>query len=278
MSEHIGTGKPDDDEESRRKRAASGAWRLWRWGDRASSANDWGQWLLALLKTKAGATLTAGTVGGAAVVGTIAAFEPDMLRGWLLPPKPAVEVKTERWGSDTIVFPIDGVDSAGRRASFDFIVLPKRYAWAKGSADQLTRDGAVMTAAEIGDSVFQPEIRSGLARSKDLIAVGTASEEGAVAGETGRAGLRARNSARWIASAATPDTRIWLLNLGQFQTACVASAVSADTSWQRPVLLIGVRKQEKDVILSEALADAMAGKSNLPSTECYSSFALSRFE
>jgi hypothetical protein len=276
MSEHIGSDSKAGAEESPERKAVRGAWRLWRWGDRAMSANDWGQWLLALLKTKAGATLALGTAGGAAVVGTIAAVEPGLLGGWLSPSKPVVEVKTERWAGDTIVFPIDGVDSLGRRASFHFIVLPKRYAWAKGSADQIAEDGRLLSAEEISDSVFLPEIRSGLARSKDLIAVGAASEEGDVAGETGRAGERARTAARWIASAATPETRIWTLNLGQFQADCAASAERADTSWQRPVVLIGVRSQEKDVILAQALADAMAGKSNLPSTQCYSSFELSR--
>ncbi len=270
-------GVPSEQESDERK-TLRGAWRLWRWWSRLTGWNDWGQWLWAIVQTKAGATIAIGAAGGVAALGTVAVVQPELLQGWLLPAPPAVEVRTERWAEDTVVFPIEGVDKAGRRASFDVVVLTSRYAWARASADQLTRSGASLTPAEIADQVFRPEIREGLARSADLIAVGTASEEGDVATETTRADRRARSAARWIASAAKPTTRIWLLNLGQFRTSCAAQVSRGDTSWQRPFMMIGVRKQALDVVLGEALADAMAGKTNLPSPECYSNFQLVRLE
>ena len=40
--------------------------------------------------------------------------------------------------------------------------------------------------------------------------------------------------------------------------------------------MIGVRAQDAGVNLKEALADAMTGKTNLPSTDCYSRFDLAK--
>jgi hypothetical protein len=41
--------------------------------------------------------------------------------------------------------------------------------------------------------------------------------------------------------------------------------------------MIGIREQEDGVDLGQALANAMEGKSNLPSRDCYSNFDLTRF-
>jgi hypothetical protein len=38
------------------------------------------------------------------------------------------------------------------------------------------------------------------------------------------------------------------------------------------VMMVGVRLQQPGVVLAQALENAISGKSNVPSRECYSSF------
>lgn len=198
------------------------------------------------------------------------------------PAKPArtkaepVKVETQRWGAST-VYPVEGKDRAGKRAAFDVAVLPKEVAWARKSSTELTEGGQPVPRDIVVTKVFTAELREGLARSSHVIAVGMASQEGAAQEETERARNRARSAAAWLAKTVSPNTKIWVLNLGQFQNRCTETAQQSDTSWQRPVMLIGVRSQQGGVRLREAFADAISGKANMPSRDCYSSFDLARF-
>lgn len=191
-------------------------------------------------------------------------------------PEP-VKVETQRWGSSTI-FPIEGKDGIGRRAVFDVAVLPKELSWVSKSSTQLTQGSEVIPDEQLTGRLFSQELRDGLAQSKQVLAIGLASQEGQVEEETARAANRARTAAGWLANAVSAETGIWLLNLGQFKkSGCKAQTETTDTSWQRPVILVGVRSQDEGAELSQAFADAISGKSNLPSRDCYSSFELTRF-
>ena len=195
-------------------------------------------------------------------------------------PAPApgpVVVETQRWGS-SIIFPIAGKDGAGKNAAFDVAVLPKELSWAVKSWTQLAENGENIPDDQLVARLFTPELKDGLAKSGQVIAIGLASQEGQVDEETERAGNRAKTAAGWLASAVAAETPIWLLNLGQFKkSGCPAQTETSDTSWQRPVILVGVKSQDEGADLVQAFADAMGGKSNLPSRECYTSFDLSRF-
>ena len=59
---------------------------------------------------------------------------------------------------------------------------------------------------------------------------------------------------------------------------CAAEEGSNENSWQRPFMIIAVRKNDEGVQLSEALADAMSNKTNVPRKSCYSSFKLERLK
>lgn len=190
--------------------------------------------------------------------------------------KAIVKVETQRWGG-SVVFPIEGEDAAGRKARFDVAILPKDLTWVRKSSTELAQGEAAIPEADIVTRVFTPELRDGLGASKDVIAVGLASQEGQREEETERAANRSKSAAKWLTQAMKPETGIWLLNLGQFQAGCKATAEASDTSWQRPVIIVGIRSQDGSVNLTEAFADAIAAKSNLPSKECYSSFDLTRF-
>jgi hypothetical protein len=210
-------------------------------------------------------------------------FQPQTPKEPALPPQltaaPApepVKVETQRWGS-SIIFPIDGKDSAGKRAAFDVAVLPKELSWVVKSSTQLAQGGEAIPDDQLTARLFTQELRDGLAQSKQVIAIGLASQEGQVEEETARAAHRARTAAGWLANAVSPETGIWVLNLGQFKkNGCPAQTETTDTSWQRPVILVGVKSQEDGTDLSQAFADAISGKSNLPSRECYTSFELTR--
>jgi hypothetical protein len=192
------------------------------------------------------------------------------------PPQP-VAVETQRWGA-SVIFPIEGKDGAGKRAAFDVAVLPKELSWVSKSSTQLSMGGETIPDDQLTDRLFTPELRDGLSRSKQVLAVGLASQEGQVEEETERAGNRAKTAAGWLANAVGADTSIWMLNLGQFKkTGCPAQMETTDTSWQRPVILVGVKSQDEGADLVQAFADAIGGKSNLPSRECYTSFDLSKF-
>ncbi len=246
--------------------------------------------LVAVAKANTAATAAAATV---ATTATVVAIEPELLTDLFEdePPAvvepapapvpeppveiaepPAVRVETIRWG-EAVVFPIEGVDAEGRRARFEVAVLPTDFAWARSSAVALTRDGEPLDADAVETIVFAAPLRAGLAQSEALIAVGAASQEGDLRAETIRARNRARTAAGWLREYVSEEARIYTLNLGQYQPSCGADA-SEGASWQRPVLFIGVREAEDAIDLRGALVDAMADKSNLPDSECYSAFTL----
>ncbi len=192
---------------------------------------------------------------------------------------PTVEtVSTQQWGNSAVVYPIDGYDAAGKHAAFDVAVLPKSLSWAHKSTSVLAIDGLTMIAeSEVPDRVFTPELRDGLGRSKSVIAVGLASQEGQVEVETQRAKDRANSAAGWLTAVVKPNSPIWMLNLGQFKGDCKAAATADGTGWQRPLIVVGVRSEDEGVNLSEAFANAINDKTNLPSRDCYSNFDLVRF-
>jgi hypothetical protein len=253
------------------------------WYERINQAQEWIQYLLTLLKTKAASTAAVATVAGGAAVGTVAVVKPELFDE-LLGRKPVevrevevreVEVTATRWG-EAAVFPVSGRDAAGAGADFFVIVLPKDYTWARRSSDQIIRNDEALSDEDIAVRVFAAEMREGLAAAPDIMAVGVASQEGVVAVESARAAERAKTAASWLERHSGSQAAIWLLNLGQFRDACAAKD-RGDTSWQRPVLFVSVRRKDEGVDLAQALANAIAGKANLPSRECYSNFDLTRF-
>ena len=192
-------------------------------------------------------------------------------------PAPETTVQTQQWGG-SVIFPIEGRDAARKRAAFDVAVLPTDLSWARKSSTVVTQGDAEIPEQETADRVFTPELREGLQRSTQVIAVGLASQEGQVEEETERARQRAATAAGWLSAAVPTEKGIWTLNLGQFKGTCKAAVEGATgTSWQRPLIIVGIREQEDGVNLIEAFADAISGKSNLPSRDCYTNFDLTLF-
>ncbi|RUO99493.1 hypothetical protein [Hyphomicrobium sp.] len=183
----------------------------------------------------------------------------------------------KRWNDRTLVFPIDGVDRQGRRALFDVVVLTKNYGWVRGSTTELAKDDRRLSPDQIQDEILAPQLREGLGSARGLIAVGLASQEGEVAREEQRGGLRAVRIAQLVQDAVGNNIPMWTLNLGRYVDPC-AECEDTDTSWQRPFIVIAVRQADEGTHISEALADAMSGTTNLPAPSRYSAFAFTKFQ
>ena len=263
---------------------------LYRWYDRYDTWSGRWDWLMGFIKANTAATVATTGAAAVAVTGAVVIANPDLRDRWFPPaasiekpvaaiaqePKAEVKVETQRWGA-SVVFPIEGKDLAQKRAAFDVAVLPSNLAWARKSSTELVQGSTAIAEGEAAARIFSAELRDGLSRSTEVIAVGLASQEGQRAEEAERARRRAASAAGWLATAVGGNVPIWTLNLGQFRGTCKATTEAADTGWQRPVIIVGVRSQETGVNLTEAFADAISGKSNLPSRDCYTNFDLARF-
>ena len=185
-------------------------------------------------------------------------------------------ILAKKWNDRTLVFPIEGVDAQGRRALFDVVVLTKNYGWVLGSTSELERGNQKLNARDIDDEVLAPQLREGLGSARELIAVGVASQEGELEREIQRGGMRATRIAQWVRGALGENMPMWTLNLGRYLEPC-ADCEDAETSWQRPFVVIAVREAEKGANIGEALKNAMSDKENLPSPDRYSTFALAKY-
>jgi hypothetical protein len=269
-------GNPEKDDD-RAKGVFGGAHRTYQQYDKWSGRYDFFNWLVSMFKTHTATSIaiTSGTAA-VAVAAAIVVADPDLRREYLPFLWSPETVETENWGS-SVIYPIEGKDLEGRKAAFDVAVLPQDLTWARRSDTDLEQSGGLIFNAFVPDRVFTPELREGLSRSAGLIAIGLASQEGQLQAEKARALRRGTTAAGWLASISGEAKPVWILNLGQFTGNCPAVADSTDTSWQRPLIVVGIRSQEPQTEIDEAFADAIGSKSNLPSRDCYTSFDLTKF-
>jgi hypothetical protein len=253
----------EDDDRKRRRAVIAG----YRWWDRFG----WLRWLFSRGGENAGMLFAATVIGGTAAW-TVSDTVDSRWRGKFLRPV----VNAERLSPSTQAYVLEGMDRQGRRADFDLIVANKDFTWERGSTERLTREGALLSRGDIDKVLLDELVRARLKQAKQLIAVGTASQEGETQQELLRAGKRAEKTAEWIMPLAEKDVPVWTLNLGQYKDPC-DTCDTAETNWQRPFLLIAVRRAAWGVDLGEALADALSSASNLPETDRYSAYALSRY-
>lgn len=248
-------------------------WSVYKWFDRILNWRDWYNWLSSFLQTPAGA---------AAALGTTAAVTTSaiLVHNIIVDPYAAPYVETEiaplvepvRQTKGTLIFEIEGRDKAGRRGTFDVVVAKKQFLWVRGSSDQLEKDGRVLSGAELSRDVLDQEVRDALSGAREIIAVGTASQEGNPAEEKARAGRRAARTAEIVTEAVGNAVPVSRLNLGQYRHEG-ASGLGA-TDWQRPFMVIAVKGLEDGAVLAEALSDAMGGHDTLPRPASYSAFQL----
>jgi len=254
--------------EDNQKRSKTGRrlYSAYRWSDRF-------QWLSSLFRTPSEVGFAATS---AAVVGTVTGMTVlDALETRANRDYTPIAVERARTTENSTMFEIIGYDKAGRRGVFEVVVLNKDFMWAHASAEELEREGKKIPAAAVAETVLDGEVRSSLAEAREIVAVGTASQEGQAATEIARARKRAARTAE-IALEPTPDwVPVWTLSLGQYRDPCEACETTG-TSWQRPFIVVAVKDLEPGTVMGEALGDAMTGKDSLPSPASYSAFELTK--
>jgi hypothetical protein len=250
------------------------AWSLYKWFDRIRNWQDWYTWLSSFLQTPAGAVAA---LGATAAVTTSAIIVHNVVVDPYAEPYVATEVaplaEPMRQTKGTLIFAIEGHDKAGRRGTFDVVVARKQFLWVRGSSDQLEKAGRVISNEELESEVLDADVRASLEAAREVVAVGTASQEGNPAEEKARAGRRAAKTAEILAGAIASGTPISSLNLGQYRG---DKSAGGTTDWQRPFMVIAVKEIEPGTVIAEALADAMTGKDSLPSPAAYSAFELAK--
>lgn len=262
-------------EQFQKTKKARRAWSAYKWFDRIRNWNDWYNWIASFLQTKAGAAVA---LGSTAVITTSAV----VVHNRVVDPYAEPYVQTEvapladpmRQTKSTLIFAIEGHDKAGRRGTFDVVVARKQFLWVRGSAEDLEKNGVKISGDQLAIDVLDQEVRDGLANAREIIAVGTASQEGDPVAEKARAGKRAARTADIVATAIDASIPISGLNLGQYRES--KSGAAGATDWQRPFMIITVKDLDEGTVLAEALADAMTGKEQLPSPASYSAFELTK--
>lgn len=245
-------------------RPSSTVRRIWRWSSRLRSVWSW---------------MTGHSPMGAVVLTTAAglAVAPPVIRMTFLAHDADKRAAIRQpLGIDATLYAFSGRDAKGRIAEFDLIVLHKDIAWVKGSTSEIMRGSNSLDPGQFKRLIFDKEVGNRIAVSRQLIAVGAASQEGDQSAEELRAKERARRIAGWLSEASGAAKSIWTLSLGQYSDPCVRCETS-ETSWQRPVIIIGLRRTDAGLVLHEALADALDGVTNLPNRSRYTKFDLQKF-
>ena len=266
-------------EQFRKSKKARRAWSTYKWFDRIRNWQDWYNWIASFLQTKAGAAVALGSTVVATTTAVVVhntvvdPYAAPFVQTEIAPLPPA---EPERQTRTTLIFAIEGYDKSGRRGTFDVVVAKKQFLWVRGSSDNLEKDGRVISGDELARDVLDQEVRDGLSNAREIVAVGTASQEGNPAEELARAGRRALRTAEIVKGAVQDTVPISALNLGQYREPCPTCAKGAATEWQRPFMVIAVKDLEEGTNLAEALADAMTDKDKLPSPSSYSAFELTK--
>jgi eukaryotic-like serine/threonine-protein kinase len=147
-----------------------------------------------------------------------------------------------------------GQDKNGKSAEFNMAVLSQEYRWQPGSADavNLGNDPKSIPVKDLKTVMEAKGIVKIMDNPNQIIAVGMASCEGSPQSEELRAYERAKSVQNALGKTIFAVRDYPLLNLGQFRRdSCSRNA--QDNSFQRTMILMGIRKESAGVVLSEAL-------------------------
>ncbi|BAY16436.1 serine/threonine protein kinase [Anabaenopsis circularis NIES-21] len=151
----------------------------------------------------------------------------------------------------------EGRDSQGKTAEFSIAILSTEYKWLLNSTFQIKHNNQVVSLDFLKLNLEQDGIQKIMEYPTEIISVGTATCEGNLAVAQRRSLERAKQ-VQMLAQKLFKNTSsvkgYRLLNLGQFQQNKCPSNQDI-TAYQRSIIIIGVRKKSKGVILDEALRD-----------------------
>lgn len=170
--------------------------------------------------------------------------------------------KPERKGKVDYFPYTKGADSQGRTAEFSVAVLSVEYKWYFGSTYQIQYNNQIITLDALRNNLEQEGIRRIMENPTEIVSVGTASCEGNLPDEERRASQRSQQIqlvVKKIFNNVRSVEGYRLLNLGQFRrSGCQANQDL--TSYQRSVIIIGVKNKTPGVNVDEALRDRLEKK------------------
>ncbi|MBD2446335.1 serine/threonine protein kinase [Nostoc sp. FACHB-152] len=156
----------------------------------------------------------------------------------------------------------EGRDSQGKTAEFSIAILSNEYKWLLNSNFQIKHNDKIVSLDFLKLNLEQQGIQQMMEYPTDIISVGLASCEGNIA-VAQRLGLERAKQIQLLAKKLFSNTssikRYRLLNLGKFQKSNCQPNQDL-TAYQSSVIIIGVRKKSKGVILDEALRDRLVNK------------------
>ncbi|RCJ22677.1 serine/threonine protein kinase [Nostoc sp. ATCC 43529] len=165
--------------------------------------------------------------------------------------------------ADIDYFPYqEGRDSQGRIAKFSIAVLSLQYKWFVGSNFQIQNNDQIISLNLLKLNLEQEGIQNIMEDPSEIISVGTASCKGNLEFQERLALERSLQiqllvKKIFINQPSVKDYR--LLNLGQFQrTDCQAHQDL--TTYQRSIIIIGVKRESTSVIIDEALRNRLEKK------------------
>jgi eukaryotic-like serine/threonine-protein kinase len=156
-----------------------------------------------------------------------------------------------------IYFPFEQAkDSRGKSAEFNMAVLTEDYVWHPGSSDSVdkTPDPTPIPLDKLKSVLEAKGITKIMDNPSKIISVGTASCEGDPDKQVQRAMERAKSIQTKIAKAifAVAVEDYPMINLGQYKKDSCSRSLK-DNSFQRVMILIGIRKESPGLMVNEAL-------------------------
>ncbi|MFW9257309.1 protein kinase domain-containing protein [Nostoc sp. CALU 546] len=156
----------------------------------------------------------------------------------------------------------EGRDSQGRIAEFNIAILSLEYKWLAGSNFQVKYNDEIISVDLLNLNLQQETIEKVMEDSNEIISVGTASCKGDTAVQE-RVALERSKQIQVLAKKLfinIPSIKSYrLLNLGQFQRSDCQKNQNL-TTYQRSVIIIGVKRESAGVILDEALRNRLEKK------------------
>ncbi len=172
-------------------------------------------------------------------------------------PKPQKQ-KPQKIG-DVLYYPyVTTKDKNGASGEFNLAILSDLYEWQLASSDQINLKGQKQSLpiSILKQKLKEQGIFNIMDNPNQIIAIGTASCEGSIPEEQNRALNRAKTIQTQIVEPLFRVKNYRMLNLGKSQAKC--NRDSADTSFQRSLVIVGMRKNTEGLIVKEALYRRLA--------------------
>ncbi len=154
-----------------------------------------------------------------------------------------------------IYFPFEPAkDSRGKSAEFNMAVLTEEYVWHPGSSDAVdkTPDPTPIPLEKLKAILEEKGITKIMDNPSKVISVGTASCEGDPDKQVQRAMERAKSIQTKLAKAIFAVEDYPMINLGQYKKDSCSRSFK-DNSFQRVMILMGIRKESPGLLVNEAL-------------------------